>query len=480
MKRFYAYAKPTIILTFLLLMYAGNLFAQRTLTPVPNVNIDIIIKAFYESLPNNYTTTKRYPLIVFFHGANQWGDGSLAGLQRVSGPGNENRGLLQASLPQLIAQGLFPDGFTVNGEYLEPIVFIPQTTDGAASGGNDFRAHVLVNNAINYALARYSVDTTRIYLMGISMGGGFTFWGAGHSVSYARRLAGIVTLSAAGKDSVEYANNMATANLPVLAISSQDDGWHTEVSKPYVDAINASPILPDTAARLVTLPGNNHAFWEYPPYSALDYQFVPGRNIYQWMLSQQRVGAILPVVLEEYKVTASSTSTSTRKATITWSTSYEQNNAFFTIERSPDGSRFSTIGKVPAAAQGRGNSYTYTDFSPLDGSSYYRLSQTDLDGTVKYFDAKPVSFSTAGLAESLKIYPNPVSDFLVLEVANNLTGVLNATVISPDGKILRSNVFSKPDRFLRKTIDIGTLGRGVYMLKITGDNYLSVQRFIKD
>jgi len=68
-----------------------------------------------------------------------------------------------------------------------------------------------------------------------------------------------------------------------------------------------------------------------------------------------------------------------------WTTQTEINNDYFTIERSANGKEFYPISEV----EGAGNSvealrYAIQDLEPIEGVSYYRLKQTDYDGTYTY------------------------------------------------------------------------------------------------
>ena len=70
-----------------------------------------------------------------------------------------------------------------------------------------------------------------------------------------------------------------------------------------------------------------------------------------------------------------------------WSTETEQNNDFFTIEKTTDGYIFEDIGYVG----GSGNSLTVVNYSFIDHNvgnniNYYRLIQTDFDGKSIYSD----------------------------------------------------------------------------------------------
>jgi len=71
--------------------------------------------------------------------------------------------------------------------------------------------------------------------------------------------------------------------------------------------------------------------------------------------------------------------------TVSWASASETNNDFYTIEKSLDGMNWDFVATI-SGANGTGNSnqtlyYNYTDYSPLGQLSYYRLSQTDFDGS---------------------------------------------------------------------------------------------------
>ena len=70
---------------------------------------------------------------------------------------------------------------------------------------------------------------------------------------------------------------------------------------------------------------------------------------------------------------------------LTWSTASENNNDYFTIEKSNDGINFESLANI----DGAGNSntlinYSYIDKNPFEGLNYYRLKQTDFNGNFIY------------------------------------------------------------------------------------------------
>ena len=70
-----------------------------------------------------------------------------------------------------------------------------------------------------------------------------------------------------------------------------------------------------------------------------------------------------------------------------WATSDEVNNAFFTIESSKDGIDWKEIAIVESIGnKNTAAHYSKYDNNPYRGDSYYRLKQTDYDGTYQYFE----------------------------------------------------------------------------------------------
>lgn len=94
------------------------------------------------------------------------------------------------------------------------------------------------------------------------------------------------------------------------------------------------------------------------------------------------------------------------KVEVNWTTASEINNEFFTVERSFDGATFERLGSVSGAGISYSPiDYSYTDHHPGTGISYYRLTQTDRDGTEKTFT--PVSVKIEQHTSDVKVYPNP-------------------------------------------------------------------------
>lgn len=97
------------------------------------------------------------------------------------------------------------------------------------------------------------------------------------------------------------------------------------------------------------------------------------------------------------------------EAELSWVSISEHNNAFYTLERSVDGQLFEAIAKVPGkGSTDQATTYKYIDSNPLPETSYYRLKQTDYDGSFTYFNTIEIH-NTLIFKPTMNIYPNPSS-----------------------------------------------------------------------
>ncbi|UFH53026.1 T9SS type A sorting domain-containing protein [Spirosoma sp. KNUC1025] len=132
----------------------------------------------------------------------------------------------------------------------------------------------------------------------------------------------------------------------------------------------------------------------------------------------------LPVSLVNFSAQAESD----RTVLVKWTTSWEKANKGYVVERSKDLRNFENIGEVTdvAGTSNSVNTYRFVDPNPYRGTSYYRLRQVDLDGSIRTYDAKSVVIDGR-----YGVYPNPVANQnFTLELDEPTTAVLrlyNAT-----------------------------------------------------
>lgn len=108
----------------------------------------------------------------------------------------------------------------------------------------------------------------------------------------------------------------------------------------------------------------------------------------------------LPVRMVDFSAEAQK-----EKVKLQWSTATETNNLYFTAEKSADGIEWKAVKRI----NGAGNSssllnYLCYDENPINGTSYYRIKQTDIDGKATYSDIRQVKYTGS---TSISVYPNP-------------------------------------------------------------------------
>lgn len=251
---------------FLMLLSFGSVQAQ-TNTPRYGVSMTSNTGGFYEYLPQGYsaTGTTLYPLIIMIHGMGEYGGGSKTTLWAVAKHG----------VAREIKNGAFPNSFTVGGKAHKFIVLTPQWKVQASAAN--------VNGVINYALTNYKVDPKRIYLTGLSAGGGVVETAAADAV-VGKRLAAVVEFCGTSTPSTAKAASIASNNVAFWGIHNKyDNVVSSSKTINYVDYILKAK---STAPARKTIPnGTSHNVWQsrYPATWT-----EGGVNIYQWMLQYQK------------------------------------------------------------------------------------------------------------------------------------------------------------------------------------------------
>jgi len=167
---------------------------------------------------------------------------------------------------------------------------------------------------------------------------------------------------------------------------------------------------------------------------------------------------VLPIILNSFTATLDN-----NKVILNWSTNVEQNNKYFTIEHSTDGSNFQVLGNV----DGAGNSnvvknYTLTDFVPVEGVNYYRLSQTNTDGRKTIFETKKVNYrnNKSFGCTIINQYPNTIKLVVSSIKEDNIT----VRIIDMSGKEILTKMYALTAGNNSKDIE---LQAGAYIVTVT-------------
>ncbi|MGB8194866.1 MAG: PKD domain-containing protein, partial [Chitinophagaceae bacterium] len=225
---------------------------------------------FWEYKPVDYAAnpTKKYPVIIFLHGLGERGNGTT-----------DLPNVLSIAIPKYIAAG-HTMTFTYNGQTETFLVLSPQLRGDLW----DWPAFY-TEEMIRYAKNNLNIDTNRIYVTGVSLGGGGAWRYASASYENARTVAAIAPVcGTCGWSNV--CGTIAAANLPVWAFHAQDDGVVGYGCT--VGAIaNINSCNPAVPAIQSIYPTGNHWIWDMSYDTAHNFH---NPNMYEWFLSKSRAG----------------------------------------------------------------------------------------------------------------------------------------------------------------------------------------------
>jgi len=244
---------------------------------------------YYEYLPPGYGPGAKKPLLIFLHGFGGNGDGTPAQLPNV---------INDAGIPYYIAN----NGWAASRPF---IVLAPQhnAIDSPAypypcdvaffascvmqhqhhygnplPAGSPCWAPSEVHAFLDYALAHYNVDPTRVYLTGLSCGG----YGVWESLAQfgAGKIAAAVPIAGDGRPALR-SSGCTLASVPIWAFHGDaDDAVNPAGSIDTITRLRTCPAPPAKQLRLTVYPGVGHepAAWDHA------YSGSQGEDIYSWML----------------------------------------------------------------------------------------------------------------------------------------------------------------------------------------------------
>lgn len=211
--------------------------------------------------------------------------------------------------------------------------------------------------------------------------------------------------------------------------------------------------------------------WQYPPLPgqsnpALREVLVPNVlfsesitpvNEHIWALAYDN--SPLPIELIDFDAEP----TPQREVRCTWTTATELNNDYFTVERSRDAIAFEPIGEVDGAGTSHApRDYSFLDRDPFTGLSYYRLRQTDVDGSSSLSQVLPVWIEAHGPV--IAVFPNPNNGSFTLVRSNPGTD-LSLELLDASGRAVRQWTMQHGVEREAVTIDGAS---GLYMLRWNG------------
>ncbi len=155
-----------------------------------------------------------------------------------------------------------------------------------------------------------------------------------------------------------------------------------------------------------------------------------------------------------------------------WETSWEENNAFFRIERSLSDLNFESIGFVSGNGTHDGFiKYSFKDLKPHQGVNYYRLVDIDINGNESFSKVIRENFDWENQTDlDLLVYPNPVDSGEEVQIQFDFDQINEEAVFhlfDTEGKLLNSEHLEKSTSSGPLIVSTQGLSSGIYVLRFT-------------
>jgi hypothetical protein len=168
-----------------------------------------------------------------------------------------------------------------------------------------------------------------------------------------------------------------------------------------------------------------------------------------------------------------------KKSQLKWTTASEQEELFYDVEKSFDGSNFSAIATIHGnSASGEANEYNYTDPIEVTGKVYYRLKMRSIDNRSLY--SRIVQVSAVPEKFGFGAVVNPFTSTLYFDITVSKQGMVNAELVNQFGKTIRTKSLDAKEGnnqfFFENT---SGLVPGIYVLKAEIDGAIIYRKVIK-
>ena len=299
---------------------------------------------------------------------------------------------------------------------------------------------------------------------------------SGNNFAFTSNVAGIISCWGATKDTSWIKSNN---NIPVQLFHGTGDGTVpvTEgypFGLPTITYVRGSQQINEQLNRTsiyheyYPAAGQEHEYW-----GTSNGTFIPGGPTAYWpeiinkakLFMTGRMGAVpvcgpLPVTLVNFTGKPDNS-----RVNLYWNTAAEYNVKTIVVERSADGIQFDRLTEVtPKGSSSIGASYSAEDMYPLPGTGFYRLKIVDLDGSIGFSKIIRVDMPAKTIAIT-QLYPNPVTDFVKVQIFADIQQPVNLRVFDISGKkIMEKNI--NLDKGLNNTsLSFLNLQCGLYIIR---------------
>lgn len=155
---------------------------------------------------------------------------------------------------------------------------------------------------------------------------------------------------------------------------------------------------------------------------------------------------------------------------VNWSTASESNNKYFDVEKSTDGSTWTTLSSLNGAGNSSTvKSYAAYDAKPVAGFNYYRIKQVDTDQRFKYSTVAKVKINIE--KTGISVLTNPFVNNITVDFLSNNNQIVSVRLSDVSGKIISTEKWKLVRGSSRLSLNnVSNLQKGMYIFSVTDDN----------
>lgn len=160
-----------------------------------------------------------------------------------------------------------------------------------------------------------------------------------------------------------------------------------------------------------------------------------------------------------------------------WDAEQLGGNYSFVIQRSANGVDFENLATMPEALEEGMHNYTFADYFPKKGNSFYRLELMDDDEHMLYSEQAHVQ--RFNHTKNFITYPNPASDVFFVEANDQVQTAVQAEILSLSGKVVSTEQIA--EGIVQHSVLLDGLRAGTYFLRLTyNDGQQEIVRLVKN
>jgi hypothetical protein len=154
---------------------------------------------------------------------------------------------------------------------------------------------------------------------------------------------------------------------------------------------------------------------------------------------------------------------------VDWFVAQETNIKKYVVERSTDGTSFTSIGEVASKGNSVSQAYNLVDNAPARGVNYYRVRSIQIDGRASISKTVAIKTTADAANQRLTIFPNPIKGNQVnLQVSYLSRGEYSLVLYNTAGIQVFNKNIQHEGGALNSTVHLTkSLSPGIYYLNVS-------------